>query len=189
MTGHQITKTEVISAGFRKLLKLEIALPEGGSMGREVLEMSEAVAFLPYDPERRTGILVRQFRAPPYHAADVETLIEAPAGMLDEDDPEACARREAMEEIGLEVKSLERIGVVWTCPGVTTERIHLFLAPYAAAQRVAEGGGLADEHEDIDVLELPLAELPRLVANGEIADAKTVLLIQALQLRRPELFQ
>jgi nudix-type nucleoside diphosphatase (YffH/AdpP family) len=188
VSAHRIAKTDVLSAGFRKLLKLEIVLPGGESMGREVLELSDAVAFLPYDPERRTAILIRQFRAPPFHAAGVESLLEVPAGMLDEDDPEACARREAMEEIGLDVTSLERIGVAWTCPGVTTERMHLFLAPYSPERRVGEGGGLAEEHEEIEVLELPLPDLPRLVETGEIADAKTVLLIQALQLRRPELF-
>jgi nudix-type nucleoside diphosphatase (YffH/AdpP family) len=187
--SHRITKTEVLSAGFRKLLKLQVELPDGGSMAREVLELSPAVALLPFDGERRRAILVRQFRAPVFQAAGVPALLEAPAGMLDEDDPEACARREAMEEIGLEVGALERVAVAWTCPGVTTEQMHLYLAPYVSGDRVGEGGGLAEEHEDIEVVELPLTELPRLVATGGIADAKTILLVQALQLRRPELFQ
>jgi nudix-type nucleoside diphosphatase (YffH/AdpP family) len=186
---HRITGMQVLSEGFRKLLRLHIALPNGGSMDREVLELSPAVALLPYDAARRTAILVRQFRAPVFHAAGVPSLLEVPAGMLDETDPEACARREAMEEIGLAVGSLERVGTAWTCPGVTTEQMHLFLAPYAAEQRVGEGGGLADEHEDIAVVELPLSELPGLVATGGIADAKSIILVQALQLRRPELFQ
>ena len=115
-------------------------------------------------------------------------LLEAPAGMLDEDDPEACARREALEEVGLELRQLEPLGMAWSCPGVSTERMYLFLAPYSSSDRVAAGGGLAEENEDIEVVEMELAALWELAERGGIQDLKTLVLVQALKLRRPELW-
>ena len=89
------------------------------------------------------ALLVRQFRAPPFHVAGEASMLETPAGRLDESDPAACARREAMEEVGLRLGELEPVLVTWTMPALSTERAHLFLAPYRAADRVAAGGGLA----------------------------------------------
>jgi nudix-type nucleoside diphosphatase (YffH/AdpP family) len=118
-----------------------------------------------------------------------QDFLEAVAGLLDEDEPEACAKREAMEEAGLRLRDLERVVTAWSTPGITTERLHLFLAPYTSADRVEEGGGLAEEHEDIEVLEIGLDELMGMIEQGAIADMKTLVLIQALQLRHPELFR
>jgi nudix-type nucleoside diphosphatase (YffH/AdpP family) len=185
--SHEITAVETLHEGWGKLLRLTIRLPDGHSIKREVEDHGAAVSVLPYDPERRTAILVRQFRAPPFHVDGTPALVEAPAGMLDEDDPEACARREAHEEVGLRLSRLEPVGRVWPMPGVSTERIHLFLAPYAAADRVGAGGGLAEEHENITVVEFPLADLFAMAERGELADLKTLVLVQALRLRRPEL--
>jgi 8-oxo-dGTP pyrophosphatase MutT (NUDIX family) len=134
-------------------------------------------------------MVIRQFRAPAFHAVGLETTLEAPAGILDEDDPQACARREAMEEIGLRLSVLEPIAVAWGMPGVSTERVHLFLAPYSEADRVGEGGGLKDEHEDIDVCEMPLETLAAEADRGGVADLKLLALVQTLRLRRPELFR
>src|SRR3954468_16085954 len=184
---HEITAVETLHEGWGKLLRLTIRLPDGHSIKREVEDHGAAVSVLPYDPERRTALLVRQFRAPPFHVDGKPAMLEAPAGMLDEDDPAACARREAHEEVGLRLSRLEPVGRVWPMPGVSTERIHLFLAPYAAADRVGTGGGLAEEHENITVLELPLADLFALAERGELPDLKTLVLVQALRLRRPEL--
>lgn len=190
MAQYRILNVATLFEGWRKLLRLTIALPDGRDMEREILASGDAAAVLPYDAMRRTAILVRQYRAPVMHAQGGDGhLVEAIAGLLDGCEPEDCARREAMEEAGLRLKALEPVGCGWTAPGTTTERIHLFLAPYEAADRVAEGGGLAEEHEDIEVLEIGLDELAAMMDRNAITDLKTLALAQALRLRRPSLFE
>jgi nudix-type nucleoside diphosphatase (YffH/AdpP family) len=104
-------------------------------------------SVLPYDPERRTAILVRQFRAPVCMAGKKHEVLEAIAGIVENENPDDAALREAMEEAGLELEILEPAGLHWTMPGISTERMALFLAPYRASQRTGEGGGL--EHEQL----------------------------------------
>lgn len=188
MTTYEITGVKTLYEGWARYLKLMIRRSDGQEMEREVEDHGAAVAVLPYDPERGSAILVRQFRAPPFYVAGVPRLLEAPAGILDEADPADCARREAMEEVGLRLGALEPVGTVWPSPGVSTERMHLFLAPFSAADRVADGGGLADEHEDIEVVEMSLDNLWAMLEAGEIVDLKTLALVQTLRLRHPELF-
>jgi nudix-type nucleoside diphosphatase (YffH/AdpP family) len=188
VAGYKIKQIEALYEGWRKLLKLTIQMPDGRTMAREILNSADAAAVLPYDPERRNVILIRQFRAPVMHVEGRPDFLEAVAGLLEGDEPEACARREAMEEAGLRLPALEPVGRAWSAPGMTTERLHLFLAPYTAADRVGEGGGLADEHEEIEVLEIGIDDLMDLLEQGAIADLKTLALVQALQLRHPELF-
>jgi nudix-type nucleoside diphosphatase (YffH/AdpP family) len=188
VAGHRIVAVKTLYEGWNRLLLLRIELPDGHVLKREVEDHGDAIAVLPYDPQRRVATLVRQFRAPVFHVAQEEAVLEAPAGMLDEDDPLACARREAEEEVGLALRELEAVGAVWTMPGVSTERMHLFLASYAENDRTGEGGGLADEHENITVVEMPLSELGAMMERGELTDLKTLALVQALRLRRPELF-
>ncbi|MBM6579123.1 NUDIX hydrolase [Microvirga sp. BT689] len=189
MAGYKIKQVETLYEGWRKLLKLTVQMPDGRTMAREVLNSADAAAVLPYNPEQRKVILIRQFRAPVMHVEGHADFLEAVAGLLDKDDAETCARRETMEEAGLRVRTLEPVGKAWSAPGMTTERLHLFLAPYTAADRVGEGGGLADEHEEIEVLEIGIGELMGLMEQGAIADMKTLALVQALQLRHPELFR
>ena len=188
MTAYRINQIDTVYEGWRKLLKLTVQMPDGRTMFREVLNSGEAAAVLPYDLERRKVILVRQFRAPVMHVEGHPDFLEAVAGLLDEDEPEACARRETMEEAGIRVATLEPLGHFWSAPGITTERLHLFLAPYTEADRVAEGGGLADEHEEIEVLEVSFDKLASLASANTIADMKTMILVQALQLRHPQAF-
>jgi nudix-type nucleoside diphosphatase (YffH/AdpP family) len=185
---HEITKVDTIHEGWAKYLVATVRLPDGRLMRREIEHHGAAAAVLPYDPGRKTAILVQQFRAPAMLAANQPFVLEAIAGIVEEDDPQCTAQREALEEAGLQLGELEAVATVWSMPGISTERMSLFVAPYRADNRVAAGGGLADEHEDITVVELGLSALARMVDAGEIFDMKTLALIQTLRLRRPELF-
>jgi nudix-type nucleoside diphosphatase (YffH/AdpP family) len=185
---HEIIDVKTLHEGWGRLLALRIRMPDGREMRREVEDHGSAVCVLPYDPGRRVAMLARQFRAAVFQAGGGPDILEAPAGMLDEDEPADCARREAMEEVGLRLAALEPAGAVWTMPGISTEHMHLYLAPYTAADRVGDGGGLADEHEDITVVEMSLSDLAAMAEDGRVADMKTLALIQTLRLRHPELF-
>jgi nudix-type nucleoside diphosphatase (YffH/AdpP family) len=185
---YAVTHVETLHAGWTKLLRATVRFPDGRLVRREVEDHGAAVAVLPYDPDRRVAMLISQFRTPPLHAAGEAAVLEAPAGLLYEGDPEAGARREALEETGLRLGGLEPVALVWTMPGISTERMHLFLAPYAEGDRVAAGGGVADENEAIEVAEMPLAVLARRADEGGLGDLKTLLLVQTLRLRRPDLF-
>ncbi|QFU17908.1 NUDIX domain-containing protein [Microvirga thermotolerans] len=188
MAAHEIADARVIHEGRRSLVALTVALPGGKSMVREVLESPPAAAVLPYDERRRTVLLVRQFRAAALRAGGAPEPVEAIAGLVDPGEtPEACIRREAMEEAGLRLGPLEPVGSVWASPGYSTERVHLFLAPYADADRTGEGGGLAEEQEDIATCEIEFAALAAMLAQGALEDMKTLALAQALALRVPAL--
>lgn len=188
MTKPAIDRVTTVYNGWLKILKLSVRTASGAKVDREVEHHGAAVAVLPYDPARRVAIVVRQLRPAVLHVGGPEQIIETVAGMLDEDDPEEGARREAHEEVGLRLGALESLGHVWSSPGVSTERIHLYLATYAEADRVSAGGGLASEHEEIDVVEMPLADLAALADSGGLLDLKTFALVQALRLRRQDLF-
>ena len=171
------------------------ALPQGfpedlvDAIAGEIEDHGPAVAVLPYDPERRVALLVKLPRAPVLLMGGASDMLEAPAGLREDDeDPADCARREASEEVGVALGRLEEAGHTWSMCGVSTERMHLFLAPYGAEDRTGEGGGLAHEHENITVAEVPLAELRDLADRGGLDDMKTLCLVQTLRLRRPELF-
>ncbi len=185
---HEITKIEPAYSGWSSILVAAVRLPDGHVVKREIEDHGDAAAVLPYDPERRTAMVIRQFRLPPFHVAGEEHLLEVAAGILDEDDPAACARREAMEELGLRLGALEHVVTAWTMAGISTERGHLYLALYKAEDRVGPGGGLTDEHEHIEVAELSLSELARMLDAGQITDMKLFALTQTLRVRRPELF-
>lgn len=184
----EIVGTRILHEGWGKLLELTLRLPDGTEIKREVGDHGSAAAVLAYDAERRTALLVRQFRAPPFYGTGHPDLLEALAGMLDGGDPADCARREALEDAGLRLGGLEPVAAAWPSPGISTERIHLFLAPYGRESRVSAGGGLGEEHENITVAEIALGELAALCDRGGILDLKTLALVQALRLRRPELF-
>src|SRR5262249_4636310 len=147
-----------------------------------VFDRKHAAAVLPIDPARGTVILVRQFRFPPFLTGYRKPLVEVIAGALDADAPDACARREAMEEAGVGIYDLKEVFHCFTSPGAVTERMHLFIATYSETCRAAEGGGLADEGEDIEVLEMTLDDAIVMVASGEIVDAKTIILLQYAKL-------
>jgi nudix-type nucleoside diphosphatase (YffH/AdpP family) len=185
----EIVGRETAYKGWLSFSILSIRLADGRIMRREVVEHGRAAAVLAYDPERCTAMLVRQLRVPVYLVSGEQVLLEAIAGMIDGGDAPATARREALEEAGLQLGELEQIAEVWPSPGMLTERISLFLAPYSARDRIAAGGGLAEEHEEIEVVEMPLAELASLTDRGQLMDMKTLALVQSLRVRKPHLFE
>jgi len=175
--------------GWCTLYLASVRLADGRVIAREIEDHGRAACVLPYDPARRVAMVVRQFRTPPLYAGGVPVLIEAPAGLIDAgEDGATAARREAMEEVGIRLSALEPVADAWTMPGISSERMALFLGVYAAADRIAAGGGIATEHEEIEVIELPLSDLVTMADNGTLADLKTFALVQTLRLRRPELF-
>jgi len=161
---------------------------DGQSFERDIEDHGDAAAVLPYDPARRVALLIRQLRAPCLYKAGQGALLELPAGRLDGDEPETCARREALEESGVALTTLQHVATVWSMPGLSTERAHCFLAAYSETDRVSAGGGLAEENESIDVIEYPLKELAAMADRGEVDDTKVLLLIQTLRLQQPDLF-
>ncbi|MBP0573264.1 NUDIX domain-containing protein, partial [Mycobacterium tuberculosis] len=130
-----------------------------------------------YNRARGTVVLIRQFRLPAYLSGDPPCLIETCAGLLDADHPEDAIRREAEEETGYRVGPVEALWTAYQTPGAVTERLHYFVAPYDATMRLADGGGLEEEGEEIEVLELPLTEALTMIADGRIIDAKTIALL------------
>ncbi|MER8426574.1 NUDIX domain-containing protein [Mesorhizobium sp. M1403] len=149
---------------------------------RQTYDRGDGAVILPFDPERSTVLLVRQFRYPAYVTGHKDPLIEACAGLLDEDDPEACIRKEAEEELGYRLKDVQRLFSPYMSPGSVTERLWFFVARYSPADRISDGGGAHDEGEDIEVLEMPLDEALAGIHDGRILDAKTIILIQHLKL-------
>lgn len=184
----RILEREIACTGYLSVERLKVRLADGALVWREIERHGDAAAVLPYDAARRCALVVRLFRAPVFDTCGEDVLEEACAGMIDNEDAETAARREAKEELGVTLSCLELIARVWSCPGVSTERQSLFLAPYDSADRESDGGGAAGEHEGITVIERPLSELATAVNQGRISDAKLVTLAFALQLRRPELF-
>jgi nudix-type nucleoside diphosphatase (YffH/AdpP family) len=149
---------------------------------REVYDRGHGAAILPYDAERRTVLLVRQFRLPAWVTGHAEPLVEACAGLLDADDPVTCIRREAEEELGYRLAEVTPIFAPYMSPGSVSERLWCFVARYSPLDRISDGGGSATEGEDIEVLELPLEDAYAAALDGRIIDAKTIMLIQHLML-------
>jgi nudix-type nucleoside diphosphatase (YffH/AdpP family) len=151
---------------------------EWQTQSREIFDRGNAATLLPYNLATRSVVLVRQFRYPPYVNGHDDLMIEAAAGMLDDASPEARIRAEAEEETGYRLGKVRKIFEAFMSPGAVTEKLHFFVAEYEASMRVGAGGGIADEGEDIEVLELPIDFALAMIADGRIADAKTIMLLQ-----------
>ena len=146
---------------------------------RETYDRGNGATILLYDPDRRTVLLTRQFRYPAYVNDHPDgMLIETAAGLLDDDDPETATRRETSEELGVTVGELTHVFDAYMSPGSVTERVHFYAAPYSPADRTGAGGGLAEDGEDIEILELPIDEALAMTRDGRIADGKTIMLLQ-----------
>lgn len=153
---------------------------------RETYDRGNGAVVLPYDVERRRVLLTRQFRYPAYVNGHPDgMLVEAAAGLLDADDPETAIRRESVEELGVSLGPLTHVFDAFMSPGSVTECLHFFAAPYTPADRTGKGGGLEEDGEDIEVLELPFAEALAMTRDGRIADGKTVMLLHWAALDGP----
>ena len=147
---------------------------------REVYDNGNSAAILPYDPERKTVLLTRQLRLPIWLQDGVERTIEACAGKLDGEKAETRIIKEMEEELGYRIAKVDRLFSLYVSPAAVAEKIEFFTCNYSPADKVSEGGGLADEGEDIEVIETTLEQAGAMVASCEIIDAKTVILIQYL---------
>ena len=151
---------------------------------REAYDRGNGAAILLYDKERGTILLTRQFRLPAFVSGHPDgMLLEAPAGLLDKDDPATAIRREAEEETGYRISHVEEVLTAYMSPGSVTEQLHFFTAEYSPADRIGAGGGHEGEGEDIEVVEVTLADALAMVERGEIIDAKTILLLYHAKLK------
>ena len=147
---------------------------------REVYDRGNGATVLLYSPRKGSVVLVRQFRVATWVNGNADgQLIETCAGLLDDDEPEECVRKEAVEETGFEVRRVRKLFELYMSPGGVTELIHFFIAEYDDGDRATRGGGVEDE--DIEVLELPFEQALAMIDSGEIRDGKTVLLLHYLR--------
>jgi nudix-type nucleoside diphosphatase (YffH/AdpP family) len=150
---------------------------------RETYQRSNAATLLPYNLAERTVVLVRQFRYPAYVNGYDDLLIEAAAGMLDNASPEQRIRDELEEETGYRLGEIHKVFEAFMTPGAVTEKLHFFVAECNSSMRIGNGGGLAAEGEDIEVLELPIDQALTMIGDGRIQDAKTIMLLQYAALK------
>jgi nudix-type nucleoside diphosphatase (YffH/AdpP family) len=187
----EILNTDVLSDNWYVLRKVTYRIRDGQgawqTQSREAYDRGNGATVLLYDRQRRSVVLTRQFRLPTYVNGNASgMLIEACAGLLDNDDPEECIRRELREETGYDVREVRKVFEMYMSPASVTEILYFFVAEYSAEQRIGRGGGV--EEETIEVLELPFDDALAQVASGAIKDAKTVLLLQyaAMNLFEPK---
>ena len=145
---------------------------------RESYDRGNAATLLPYNLAQRTVVLVRQFRYPAYVNGHDDLMIEAAAGLLDDESPEIRVRAEVEEETGYRLGEIRKIFEAFMSPGSVTEKLHFFVAEYDPSRRIGRGGGIAAEGEDIEVLELPIDQALAMIGDGRIVDAKTIMLLQ-----------
>ena len=157
---------------------------------REAYDRGNGAVVLLYNTHKKTVILTRQFRMPTYlNKNDDGMMIEACAGLLDENDPTTAILKEIEEETGYRIKTVDKIFESYMSPGSVTEILYFFIAEYSEKQKVSEGGGAADETENIEVLEYQFREALELIKKGEIKDAKTIMLLQYAQINLENLMK
>lgn len=180
---YKIQKTELLSDNWYVLNKVTVDYQKkDGSWDtqeREVYDRGNGAAILLYNKAKGTVVLTRQFRLPTYLNGNKSGLMtEVCAGLLDEDNPEACIIRETEEETGYRLHSVKKIFEAYMSPGALTEILHYFIGEYDSSMKVSAGGGLEHEHEEIDVIEIPFDQAYVMIEAGEIKDAKTIMLLQ-----------
>lgn len=183
----KILQTEVLSDNWYVLRKhtYEYCKKDGTRQvqSREAYDRGNGATILLYNKAQRTVVLTRQFRLPTFvNGNETGFLIEACAGLLDRDNPEDCIRRETEEETGYRITDLKKIFEAYMSPGSVTEIIHFFIAEYSKEMQVTEGGGVAHEEENIEVLEPDIDEAMQMIGQGKIKDGKTIMLLQYIKL-------
>lgn len=187
-TNVSIEKTEILSDNWYTLKKVTFNIKkENGkteTQSREAYDRGNGAVILLYNTHTKNVILTRQFRLPTYINGNPDgMLIEACAGLLDNDNPEDCIKRETEEETGYKISKVEKIFEAYMSPGSVTEILHFFIAKYSDDMKINEGGGLEEEGENIEVLQLQFDKTLSMIDNGEIKDAKTIMLLQHLRLK------
>src|SRR6218665_1218195 len=183
----KVTGSKLLSDNWYILKKItyEYTKNDGTTeiQNREVYDRGNGATILLYNRENKTVILTRQLRIPTYlNGNESGMMIEACAGLLDQDNPEDCIRRETEEETGYKISDIEKVFEVYMSPGSVTEIIHFFIAAYTKDMKVDDGGGLEEEQENIEVLELSFDKAIQMIKSGEIKDAKTIMLLQYAQI-------
>jgi GDP-mannose pyrophosphatase NudK len=189
MATVRIIQEELLSDNWYTLKKYiyEIVKSDGSvqRQTREVYDRGNGAAILLYNPEQKTVILTRQFRLPTFvNGNEKGVLIEACAGLLDQDNPEQAIKRETEEETGYRIKDVRKIFEAYMSPGSVSEILYFFIAEYSQSMKVHAGGGVAQEQEDIEVLEMGYDHAMAMMENGEIRDAKTIMLLQYMKINR-----
>lgn len=179
----KIQQTEILSDNWYTLKKVtyEYQLKNGSweTHAREAYDRGNGATILLYNKAKQTVILTRQFRLPTYiNGNETGMLIEACAGLLDKNNPEDCIRKETEEETGYRVSKVRKLFEAYMSPGSVTEVLYFFAAEYDEAMKVGTGGGLAEEQEHIEVLEVNFEQACGMLETGEIRDAKTIMLLQ-----------
>lgn len=182
-------KEEILSNNWYTLRKLTFDYQRNDgtwqAQEREAYDRGNGAVILLYNQNKGTVILTKQFRAPTYiNGNPTGMLIEACAGLLDDDHPEDCIKKETEEETGYHLTSVEKVFESYMSPGSVTEILYFFIAKYDDSMKKSQGGGAADEQEEIEVLELPIDQALSMVDHGAIKDAKTIMLLQHLRLKQ-----
>ena len=182
-----ILETEILSANWYTLKKITYTFTKQNGTHhthiREVYDRGNGATILLYNQENKTVILTRQFRLPSFINGNPSgMLIEACAGLLDKDNAEDCIKRETEEETGYLVKDVKKIFEAYMSPGSVTEILYFFIAAYTKSMKVHAGGGIEQEQEDIEVLEIPFDLAMQMINSGEIKDGKTIMLLQYAKL-------
>tara|TARA_R110000868_G_scaffold368318_1_gene631412 strand:- start:647 stop:1228 length:582 start_codon:yes stop_codon:yes gene_type:complete len=180
-------KREILSDNWYTLNKYtyNYQKPDGSweIQEREAYDRGNGAAILLYNSEKKTVVLTRQFRMPTYvNGNENGMMIEVCAGLLDGDNPADCVRKETEEETGYKISNVQKVFQTYMSPGSVTEILYLFVGEYDESMKVSDGGGADDETENIEVLELDFNEVMKMVASGEIKDAKTIMLLQHAKL-------
>lgn len=183
----KILDTKVLSDNWYVLRKITYEYSKKDStkltQSREVYDRGNGSTILLYNKAQNTVILTRQFRLPTFvNGNETGMLIEACAGLLDKDNAEDCIRRESEEETGYKVTEIRKIFEAYMSPGSVTEILYFFIAEYSKEMKVSEGGGLEQEEENIEVLELNIEKAMMMIESGEIKDGKTIMLLQYIKL-------